>query len=133
MTAAWTRRMLVGAPLLAAALALCGCASISEDTHAYLGVPQFSPTQPDAVQVLASEPNRPKVRLGEIMLSVEGQPSRAALENRFKAAAARLGADGVFIVSDRTHIFPVVYWDCWGPMYSDDWRRLIIGVAFKYK
>jgi hypothetical protein len=50
-----------------------------------------------------------------------------------KAAAAKLGADGVFIASDQTHIYPMVYWDYWGPATDEDWNRVIVGVAFKNK
>ena len=123
--------MTVGAPLVAAALIFCGCATISENTHAYLGSPQLAPTTPTAVQILTSEPKQPVERLGEIILSVDGNPPRQKLENKLKAAAARLGASGVFIVSDRTHIYPITYWDCWGPATSEDWHRLIVGIAFK--
>lgn len=125
---------MIGTSLLAAMLAACGCASINEQTHAYLGTPHLPPSDPVAIKVLAAEPNLPKERLGEIILSVQGTPPRERIERRFKAAAARLGADGVFIVSDRTHILPIEYWDWWGPVgYSEDWDRFIVGVAFKYK
>ncbi len=133
MNMALIKRIALGAPMLAAMMIFCGCASISENTHAYLGSPHLPPTKPDAVQVLAAEPKQPKERLGEIILSVDGNPSRQKLENKLKAAAAQLGADGVFIVSDKTHIYPITYWDCWGPATSEDWHRLIVGVAFKYK
>jgi hypothetical protein len=119
--------------VLASALIFTGCASISENTHAYLGSPQFAPTAPQTVQVLASEPKQPKQTLGEIILSVEGNPPRQKLEEKLRVAAARLGADGVFIVSDKTHVYPVVYWDCWGPVADEDWHRLIVGIAYKNK
>jgi hypothetical protein len=63
---------------LAFILALTGCASISERTHAYLGSPKFPPTDPTRVKIVASEPSQPKDRLGEIMLHIEGNPSREA-------------------------------------------------------
>ncbi len=126
-------RVLMAMPLAAAGMILAGCASISENTHAYLGSPQFSPTHAETVQVLAAEPKQPIQRLGEVILSIEGNPSRDKLEQRLKVAAARLGADGVYIVSDRTHIYPVVYWDYWGPVTDEDWHRLVVGVAFKNK
>ena len=127
------KRSAVWALLAATVLTLAGCATISENTHAYLGSPQFPPTKPEAVQVLGAEPKQPKDRLGEIILSIEGNPSRQKLEDTLRVAAARLGADGVFIVSDRTHIYPEVYWDYWGPVSSEDWHRVVVGVAFKYK
>jgi len=47
----WPKRMMIGGPILAAALVVCGCASISESTHAYLGTPQLAPFNPNTVQV----------------------------------------------------------------------------------
>jgi hypothetical protein len=122
-----------GASLVLAAMLGAACASISENTHAYLGVPHFPPAAPQSVRIFPAEPKQPKDLLGEIILSVDGNPPRQKIEDKFKIAAARLGADGVFIVSDQTHIYPMVYWDCWGPVADEDWNRLIVGVAFKNK
>lgn len=121
--------------LLAATLALCGCSSIAVNTKAYLGSPNFAPGDPARVQILAAEPKQPKERLGEVMLSVEGSPSRQKLEAKLKQAAAKLGADAVFVVYDKTHVFPVVYAGWWGGPYgvSEDIRRDIIAVAIKYQ
>jgi len=126
-------RMAVWAPMLAAALMLCGCATIYENTHAYIGSPQLAPTSPTNVQIFAAEPKRPMDRLGEIILSIDGNPPRQKVENKFKVAAAKLGADGVYIASDRTHIYPMVYYDYWGPVNDEVWHRLVVGVAFKDK
>ena len=113
---------------------LAGCDTISEHTNAYLGLPKYPPTQPAAVQILTTEPKQPKERLGEITLFVEGTPSRDELEDKLKKAAARLGADAVFVVYDKTHIFPLVYYGWWGPGWvSEDPRRQIVAVAIKYK
>jgi hypothetical protein len=125
-----TRKCAAGV-FLAAAMILCGCATISESSHAYLGSPAVAPTTPEQVQIHAAEPKLPKERLGEIILSVDGNPSRQRLEHKFKTAAAKMGATGVFIVSDKTHIYPYAYWDWWGPVASEDWHRLIVGVAFR--
>lgn len=124
---------MIGGMLMAAAVIFSGCASISENTHAYLGSPQLAPTNPDTVQVFMSEPKQPKERLGEVILSVEGNPAREKLEHKLKVAAAKLGATGVFVVSDRTHIYPVTYLDYWGPESNEYWHRLIVGVAFRNK
>lgn len=116
-----------------ALLGLCGCASISEQTHAYLGSARYAPTRPEAVQVLSAEPTQPKERLGEVVLSVEGNPSRDEVEARLKRGAAKLGADAAFVVYDKTHIFPYIYYDWWGPPWvSDDLHRNIVAVAIKY-
>lgn len=127
------RRVATWVPLAAAWVLVGGCASISEDTHAYLGTPRFPPTNPAQVQVLAVEPKQPAVRLGEIVLSAYGNPPAQKLEAKIRAGAAQLGADGVYIVSDQTHIYPMFYWDCWGPAADEEWNRLIVGVAYKNK
>ena len=127
------KRIGVWAPLAAAGMLLGGCATISENTHAYLGTPRYPPTNPAQVQLLAAEPKQSTVRLGEVVLSTYGNPPDQKLEASMKAGAAKLGADGVYIVSDRTHIYPMLYWGCWGAAADEEWNRLIVGVAFKNK
>jgi hypothetical protein len=133
MNIAWNKRIMTGMPLLATTLVLGGCAGISERTQPDLGSPRLTPVSPGSVQILATEPRRPKIVLGEIILSISGNPPGQKLENKLKEAAARFGADGVFIASDQTHITPIEYWNYWGPGFDDDWNRIIAGVAFKNK
>ena len=83
----------IRAGLLAASLALCGCASISVNSKAYLGSPKYAASDPARVQILAAEPKQPNDRLGEVMLSVDGSPSRGKLEQKLKQAAANLGGN----------------------------------------
>ena len=111
-----------------------GCTSIHEQTQPYLGVPRYPPSAPETVQILTAEPNQSKDRLGEIILTVEGNPSREELEKKLKTAAAKLGADAAFVVYDKTHIFPVVYYDYWAPPWvTTDTRRSIVAVAIRNK
>lgn len=133
-SAIWKRQIFFRAALLAGALTLAGCASISEQTRVYLGSPRYPPTQPASVRVLQTEPPQPKERLGEIFLSVEGNPSQDRLERKLQAAAAKMGADAVFVVSDKIHIIPIVYagW-YWSPVVTEDWQRHIVATAIKYK
>jgi hypothetical protein len=128
-------RLAGGAFLSLAVAVLTGCASISQRTNAYLGAPKYPASDPAVIQILQAEPNQPKERLGEIILTVEGEPSRDALEKKLREGAARLGADAVFIVHDKMHIFPMVYGDWWwGPMgVTEDAHRKIVGVAVKLK
>lgn len=116
-------------------LLVAGCASVSTRTNAYLTSPRYAPTTPASVQILQAEPKQLKDRLGEIILTVEGEPSRDDLERKLKEAAAKLGADAVFIIHDKMHIFPVVYGDWWwGPMgVIEDAHRKIVAVAVKLK
>ena len=121
--------------LLAASLVLCGCASITVNTKAYLASPKVPPSDPARVQILSAEPKQPNDRLGEIMLSVGGNPSREKLEQKLKRAAAGLGADAVYVVYDTTHVFPVAYGGWWGGPYGvyEAAYRDIVAVAIKYK
>ena len=115
-------------------LVLCGCAGVSVQTQAYLATPRYAPTLPATVQILPGEPNQPKDRLGEIILSMSGNPSRDTLEKKLRKAAAKLGANAVFIASDKTRIYPVVYYDWWYPPWVyDQATRNIVAVAIKLK
>jgi hypothetical protein len=118
---------------LTAVMGAVGCATVSTRTQPYLGVAGCPPTDPARVQILTSEPNRQKERLGEIFLSVEGSPTREKLEKKLRNAAAKLGADAVFVVSDQTRFFPVVYVDWWSSTVSQEAVRGIVAVAIKYK
>jgi hypothetical protein len=122
--------------LLLAALAalVCGCSSVSTHINPYLGIASFPATDPAHVQILAAEPkDRKHDRLGEVFLDVEGNPAKATLEKKLRAAAANLGADAAFVVSDQTRIFPVVYVNYWGPYWTQDPRRGIVAVAIRFK
>ena len=84
---------------------------------------------------MQAEPKQPKERLGEVVLNIDGEPKRDKIEQKLREGAAKLGADAVFIVYDKVHVFPVVYYDWWwGPMSATETMdRMIIGVAIKYK
>jgi hypothetical protein len=126
--------MLRGALCALAGAWLCvGCASVTTRTQPYLGVGSYSRTDPARVEILSAEPDRPKERLGEIHLFASGSPSRERLEKELRWAAGRLGADAVFVVSDQTRLFPVVYVDWWGTTVDHEARRGIVAVAIKYR
>jgi hypothetical protein len=126
----WPRAVVA---LTVAGLLAAGCSSVSVRTQPYLGVPRYPPTDPAHVEILGQEPARPKDRLGEIILDIEGSPSRDTIETKLKAAVAELGGDAAFIVADQTHLFPVVYADPYGTTVSQDTRRGIVAVAIKYR
>ena len=118
------------------ALFVGGCSSISVNTRAYLASPHYAATDPARVAILSSEPSRPKEKLGEISLMIEGSPSREAVEQRLRRGGASLGADAVVIVYDKLHIFPIVYVDPWWggpPSTSQSAKRNVVGLAIKYK
>ncbi len=123
------------AGLLAVSLTLCGCASIGVNTKEYLTSPRYAPTDLARVGILSTEPKQPHETLGEIMLTIQGNPSREKVEQKLKAAAAKLGADAVFVRYDTTHVIPVLYYDWWGGPYATSQAvyRSIVAVAIKYK
>jgi hypothetical protein len=121
-------------PLVAVLAVLTGCSSIQENSHAYLGTGHYSPVQPTQVAILTEEPKQPKEKIGEVRLVVSGSPVREKIEKRLRDAAAKMGADAVFIVYDKMHVFPVTYVDWWGPSSTDlSMERNIVGIAVKYK
>jgi hypothetical protein len=129
-------RPLFAAALLASALGLSACATVDAQTTAYVGVEHPAPTIPSEVQILRTEPMRPHVRLGEILVdaSVDPAPPIAEVEEKLRDEAAKLGADAVVVVYD--HIGPVGAYVT-GPLWSRDVEtiqgRKLKGIAIKYK
>lgn len=128
------KQILAGTTLGAAALIFSGCASIDSYSHSYLSSPEYPPTDPSMVQLVTSDPPKvsPKQKLGEITLDIEGEPSREKVVTKLKEEAAKLGADAVVVVSDRTRIVPYVYSDYWG--YAEgttEFHRDIVALAVK--
>jgi hypothetical protein len=129
-------RPLFAAALLASALGLSACATVDAQTTAYVGVEHPAPTIPAEVQILRTEPMRPHVRLGEILVdaSVDPAPPIAQVEEKLRDEAAKLGADAVVVVYD--HIGPVAAYVT-GPLWSRDVEtiqgRKLKGIAIKYK
>ncbi len=73
------------------------------------------------------------VRLGEITLQPNGNPSKADMEKKLRAAAAQMGANAVVIVADQTMVFgATVMGPWWGRTISPDVGRVIVGVAIRY-
>jgi len=122
---------------MAAALLGAGCASVSSTGNAFLGSPRYAPTEPAGVQILSGEPagSNQVVRLGQVFLDVQGRPPREELEQRLRTEAAKLGANAVYVVSDRLHIFPQVFSDFWtGPSQTfEETHRDIVAVAVRVK
>src|SRR5262249_54496072 len=88
---------------LALAVGLASCATVNASSPQYGGAPRFPPTDPTRVAILRSEPTRPHVRLGEIVVdaSVDPAPSVEQVEQKLKIDGGQLGADAVVVVVDR--------------------------------
>lgn len=115
---------------------LAGCSSIDARTTQYVGAPHPSPTAAATVEVLRSEPTRPHVRLGEIVVdaSVSPPPPITDVEQKLREQAASIGGDAVVVVYDR--IQPVSAYVS-GPLWDRDIRsidgRKLKGIVIKYQ
>jgi hypothetical protein len=122
--------------LLAAVLAAgltTGCNTVSVQSKQYLGVPNYPLTDPASIQVLQTQPTAAHVRLGEITLQPQGNPTKAQMEAKLRLAASKMGANAVVIVADRTMVFgATVLGPWWGRTVSPDVGRVIVGVAIRY-
>lgn len=123
-------------PLLGAVLITglaTGCNTVSIGSKQYLGVPTYPPTDPASVEVLPSQPAAPNVKLGEITLQPQGNPTKARLEQKLRLAASKMGANAVFIVQDQTMVFgTTIMGPWWSQTASPDVGRVIVGVAIRY-
>ena len=130
------QRALLGSALITSVLLLSACASVDAQTTAYVGVEHPAPTLASEVQLLRTEPTRPNVRLGEILIdaSVDPAPPITQVEQKLREEAAKLGANAVVIVYDQ--IQPVAAYVT-GPLWSRDVEtiqgRKLKGIAIKYQ
>ena len=66
------------------------------------GTPHYPPTDPASVTVLRSEPPRPFETLGQVVLDPGHTLPVPEMEQKLRQAAASMGANAVFIISDMT-------------------------------
>jgi hypothetical protein len=120
--------------LTTAGLATSGCSSVSASTRTYPGAPTFAPTDPSAVEVLRSEPAIPYVRLGEVTLSLQGNPSQQELSKALQKQAAEMGATAVVLVFDGSQTYGVTYsGPLWSPADPSSYgAQVLIAVAIRY-
>ena len=115
-------------------LAATGCKTVSISSHQFLGGPTYPPTDPAQVQILRTEPTRPNVQLGQ----VQAEPSSSSVSNQqieqaIQKAAAKMGANAVVIVVDRTQIMgATVTGPLWARSVNQVTGRVIVGVAIRY-
>jgi hypothetical protein len=110
-----------------------GCNTVSVSSTQYLGIPAYPATVATNVTVLRAPPTTPNVRLGEITVEPQGSPSVQQIEAKLQQAAAKMGANAVVIVADRTMITGAfVSGPWWGRQVSTTTGRVIVGVAIRY-
>jgi hypothetical protein len=113
-------------------LAMSGCMSVQ--TNPAIGVPTFAPTNPDSIEILRMPPKQPNIRLGEITVEPPGENVDVPkVEEAFRKAAAKWGANAVVIVADRTQVVGLEATGAWyGREISPELARVIVGVAVRY-
>ena len=112
---------------------LAGCNTVALNSTAYLGTPNFPPTDPASVEILQTAPTRPHLRLGEITAEPSGNPTKQEIEKKLQVAAAKMGANAVVVVSDRTQIMGGVVTGGWyNRQISTVEGRVITTVAIRY-
>ncbi|WP_137806539.1 hypothetical protein [Pseudomonas sp. G(2018)] len=139
MPAPWSTRFklsLLAGGLTATLLVLSGCATVDAQSTAYVGVEHPAPTMPSEVVVLRSEPLRPHIRLGEVLIdaSVDPAPPIAEVEQKLREESAKLGGDAVVVVYDR---IGTVGAHANGPLWARDVKaiegRKLKGIVIKYR
>ena len=91
--APWSTRLkmsLLMRGLAAALLALSGCATVDARTTAYVGVEHPAPMLTSDVVVLRTDPLRPHIRLGEVLIdaSVDPAPPITQVEEKLRDESA---------------------------------------------
>lgn len=118
----------------ALAVLLSGCASVSVDSQQEIGLPAYPPTSPESVQILRQPPAKPYQKIGALVARPSNEPSVQVIELKIREAAAKIGADAVIIVSDRTVRTGVMVpgRGRMGGQITPTMERIIAGDAIKY-
>jgi hypothetical protein len=125
------------APLIVAVVALVattGCKTVSISSMQYIGGPTYAPTDPASIEILRTPPSRQNVRLGEVTAepSSESVPV-TKIEAALRSAAAKMGANAVVIISDRTQVTGAMVTGPWyGRSLQETTGRVVVGVAIRY-
>jgi hypothetical protein len=127
------RWFFAGAALLGLAL-VTGCNTVSIQTNQYIGLPSYPPTDPATVQIMRTEPSQRNVRLGEITCEPASLNTPVPkIEAKLQQAAAKIGANAVVVVVDRTQNMGAVVTGGWyNRQVSPIIGRVIVGVAIRY-
>lgn len=128
------RQTLAFSLLATALLAVSACGGVTASTRMYPGAQSFAPTDPAMVEVLRSEPAVPYVRLGEVTLSLQGNPSQQELSKALQKQAAQIGATAVVLVFDGSQSYGVMYsGPLWSPADPSSYgTQVLIAVAIRY-
>ncbi len=113
---------------------LPGCGLLNVEIQEYVGAPHYSATDPASVDILRTAPSRPHERLGEIAIEPSGKPPAEKIEQKLRRVAAKLGANAVVIVADRTGIMgPVATGTWYGGPAMPEYKGVVVAVAIRYR
>jgi hypothetical protein len=94
---------------------VAGCNSIPVQSRQNIGVATYPPTDPATVQILRQPPTEPNIKLGEITAQPQSTSTPVAdIETKLRDAGAKMGANAVVIVEDRTGVTGATYAGGWG-------------------
>jgi hypothetical protein len=113
---------------------LTGCSTVSVNSNQYIGGPTYPPSNPAGIEILRTPPTKPHERLGEVTAEPSSDSVKVdKIETALRTAAAKMGADAVVIVSDRTQVTGAMITGPWyGRTLEQTTSRVIVGVAIKY-
>ena len=125
---------LISIAALTGLIVVTGCQTVSTSSQQYLGGPTFPPSDPAQVQILRNEPQRANVQLGQVQAEPSSDSVDAAkIEQALQKAAAKMGANAVVIVADRTQVMGrTVTGPLWARSINTITGRVIVGVAIRY-
>lgn len=128
-------RFLIAGLCIAMLLQLSACQTVSTTHTQDVGAPKYPPSDPAQIQILRTEPTRPHVRLGEVRAEPSsGNMDVTRIEDALRQEAAKLGADAVVVVYDRTQVTGAfVSGPWWGRSLQPIEGRIVIAVAIKYQ
>lgn len=111
-----------------------GCSTVTINSNQYLGVPAYAPSNPAQIQILRQEPTRLNVRLGEVRAEPGEDVSAQKIEAAMRNAAAKMGADAIVILYDRSEVRGAVITGAGYGAHSVQQviGRVVLGVAIKY-
>jgi hypothetical protein len=133
--------LLNGTLIVIASILVTGCNTVKISSNQMIGGPIYAATDPAAIQIMRTPPLRPHVRLGEITAEPSGDNvSVQKIDAALQKAAAKMGADAVVIVYDRTEVTGPFLNGGWygrpspwaGRTFQPSEGRVITGVAIKY-
>ena len=129
-----TLRLILSFAAISSLFLVTGCNTVSINSNQYLGVQTYPPSDPAQIQILRKEPTRPHVQLGEVRAepSSDNVPAQK-IETSMRDASAKMGADAIVIVFDRTEVTGAMVTGPWyGRTVQTIVGRVIVGVAIKY-